>query len=106
MSRDALDDTRTGADIPDFPAFQQDRSEVRTAAHGSKRIITPANQVETAATPALLQDKMLADDRCGSFTSFPPSRRVRFAPRADIRPKPAFMSTRPNVMIIGRLEHQ
>src|SRR5215468_5304911 len=29
----------------------------------------------------------------GSFTSFPPSRPVRFAPRADIRPKPAFMST-------------
>src|SRR5215813_2375400 len=32
----------------------------------------------------------------GSFASFPPSRRVRFAPRADIRPMPAFMSTRPN----------
>src|SRR5262249_54643860 len=30
----------------------------------------------------------------GSFTSFPPSRRVRFAPRADIRPMPAFMSAR------------
>src|SRR5262245_40034054 len=27
-----------------------------------------------------------------SFTSFPPSRRVRFALRADIRPMPAFMS--------------
>src|SRR5215467_4142566 len=24
----------------------------------------------------------------GSFTTFPPSRRVRFAPRADIRPRP------------------
>jgi len=32
----------------------------------------------------------------GSFASFLPSRRVRFAPRADIRPMPAFMSTRPN----------
>src|SRR5262245_3258938 len=31
--------------------------------------------------------------RFGSFTSFPRSRRVRFAPRADIRPMPAFMST-------------
>src|SRR5262245_21274406 len=31
----------------------------------------------------------------GPFTSFPPSRRVRFAPRADIRPMPAFMNTRP-----------
>src|SRR5215813_9512793 len=31
----------------------------------------------------------------GSFTSFPLSRRVPFAPRADIRPMPAFMSTRP-----------
>src|SRR5262245_11449810 len=31
--------------------------------------------------------------RLGSITSFPPSRRVRFAPRADIRPMPAFMST-------------
>src|SRR5262249_25611641 len=30
----------------------------------------------------------------GPFTSFPLSRRVRFAPRADIRPMPAFMSTR------------
>src|SRR5262249_43305196 len=29
----------------------------------------------------------------GSFTSFPPSRRVRFAPRADIRPMPAFEDT-------------
>src|SRR5262249_50862969 len=37
-----------------------------------------------------------AYDRFGSFTSFPPSRRVRFTPRADIRPKPAFMSARPN----------
>ena len=33
----------------------------------------------------------------GSFTSFLPSRRVRFAPRADIRPMPGFMSTRPNL---------
>src|SRR5262249_48240735 len=31
-----------------------------------------------------------------SRRSFPPSRRVRFAPRADIRPNPAFMSTRPS----------
>src|SRR6516162_10250931 len=31
----------------------------------------------------------------GSFTSFPPSRRVRSAPRADIRLMPAFMCTRP-----------
>src|SRR5262245_15423007 len=37
----------------------------------------------------------LAEVRSGSFTSFAPSRRVRFAPRADILPKPAFMSTRP-----------
>src|SRR6516162_3983569 len=36
----------------------------------------------------------IASVRSGSFTSFPPSRRVRFAPRADIRPMPAFMSTR------------
>src|SRR5215472_968785 len=33
----------------------------------------------------------------GSFTSFPPSRRVRFAPREDSRPMRAFMSTRPNL---------
>src|SRR5262249_37983464 len=38
---------------------------------------------------------MSADVRLGSFTSFPPSRRVRFAPRPDIGPMPAFMSTRP-----------
>src|SRR5262245_569215 len=31
----------------------------------------------------------------GSFTSFPPSQSVRFAPRADIRPMLAFMRTRP-----------
>jgi len=37
--------------------------------------------------------------RFGSFTSFPPSRRVRFAPRADIRPMSAFMSTRPSPSI-------
>ena len=36
----------------------------------------------------------IASVRSGSFTSFPPSRRVRFTPRADIRPMPAFMSTR------------
>jgi len=30
-----------------------------------------------------------------TFTSFPPSRRVRFAPRAGIRTMPAFMSTNP-----------
>jgi hypothetical protein len=32
--------------------------------------------------------------RFGSFTSFPPSRRVRFVPRADVRTMPAFMSRR------------
>ena len=36
----------------------------------------------------------IASVRSGSFTSLPPSRRVRFTPRADIRPMPAFMSTR------------
>src|SRR5262249_55790155 len=34
--------------------------------------------------------------RSGSFTSFPPSPCVLFAPRADIRPTPAFMRTRPS----------
>jgi hypothetical protein len=37
-----------------------------------------------------------ADVCFGSFTSFLPFRRVRFAPRADIRPLPALMSTRPS----------
>src|SRR5262249_5221721 len=32
----------------------------------------------------------------GSFTSFLPSRPVRFAARADIRPMPAFMSNAPH----------
>src|SRR5262249_60043238 len=32
----------------------------------------------------------------GSFTSFPPSRRVRFAPRPDIRPMSAFMTSGPH----------
>src|SRR5262245_40031787 len=31
----------------------------------------------------------------GSLTLFPPSRRVRFVPRADIRPRLAFMNTCP-----------
>src|SRR5262245_47727004 len=34
--------------------------------------------------------------RLEAFTSFPPSRPVRFASRVDIRPMPAFVSTRPN----------
>src|SRR5205823_2241508 len=42
---------------------------------------------------AALRDFDPAHVSCGSFMSFPPSRPVRFAPRADIRPKPAFMST-------------
>src|SRR6516225_9463943 len=41
----------------------------------------------------LLSSKVEAQP--GSFTSFLPSRQVRFAPRADIRPMPAFMSARP-----------
>jgi len=43
-------------------------------------------------TTALMEQSPMF--RFGSFTSFPPSRRVRFAARADIRPMPAFMSTR------------
>src|SRR5262249_53450139 len=43
--------------------------------------------------PAPMRDFSPVYVRCGSFTSFPPSRRVRFAPRADIRPMPAFMRT-------------
>src|SRR5262249_15790176 len=46
--------------------------------------------------PAALRDFVAAGDRLGSFSSFPPSPCVRFAPRADIRPMPAFMSTHPN----------
>src|SRR5262249_30955847 len=53
---------------------------------------TPSVRQEAAALrdfdPAYVAD--------GSITSFPPSRRVRFAPRADIRLMPAFTSTRPN----------
>ena len=43
---------------------------------------------------------LAANVSVGSFTSYPPSRRFRFAPRADFRPMPAFMSTRPST---GRL---
>src|SRR5215471_1977551 len=39
----------------------------------------------------------------GSFTSFPLSRRVPFAPRADIRPMPAFMSARPSTTLADLL---
>src|SRR5215831_14112068 len=49
-----------------------------------------------AETAAALRDFNLAYVAVGSFTSFLPSRRVRFSPRADIRPKPAFMRTRPS----------
>ena len=48
--------------------------------------------------------KKAPHDRLGSFTSFPPSWRVRFAPRADIRPMPAFMSTRPNQPSVAAME--
>src|SRR5262249_25244078 len=43
------------------------------------------------------QQKATPHVRFGSFTTFAPSRRVRFAPRADIRPMPAVMSTRPRI---------
>src|SRR5215218_10258060 len=56
--------------------------------------------------PAAVRDSShgRANRRCGqtsnvcsgSFTSVPPSRRVRFARRVDIRPMPAFMSARPS----------
>ena len=36
----------------------------------------------------LVPEGSVIDVRFGSSTSFPPSRRVRFAPRADIRPSP------------------
>src|SRR6516162_8694921 len=41
-----------------------------------------------------------------TFTSVPPSRRVRFAPSADIRPKPAFMSTRPSYTATPNTAHR
>src|SRR5262249_27223396 len=58
---------------------------------GAEEGDTPMDQ-----QPAAMQDFDPTYDRCGSFTTFPPSRRVRFAPRADVRPMPAFMSARPN----------
>src|SRR5215468_3130788 len=39
--------------------------------------------------------------RIGSFASFPPSRRVRFAQRADIRAMPAFISTHTSARLSG-----
>src|SRR5262245_59522560 len=45
---------------------------------------------------AAVQNSGRAKDRYGSFTSFPPSRRVRSALRADIRPMLALMCTHPN----------
>src|SRR5262249_45928738 len=45
--------------------------------------------------------KVSTHDRSGSFTPSPPSRRVGFAPRADIRPMPALVSARPSFREIG-----
>src|SRR5262245_6430298 len=45
---------------------------------GAEEGDTPVEQ-----QPAAMQDFDPTYDRCGSFTSFPLSRRVRFAPRAD-----------------------
>src|SRR5262249_3849618 len=44
--------------------------------------------------PFASQQSVRPNVRFGSFTAFLQSRRVRFAPRADIRPMPAFMRTR------------
>src|SRR5262249_37894065 len=54
---------------------------------------TPGNFV--IQSPRRQEPRKGVDFRFGSFTSFLPSRQVRFAPRADIRPMPAFMSVRP-----------
>src|SRR5262249_26363813 len=55
----------------------------------------PRNLLRPRAGVALcVTAKLAAKCSYGSFTSFPPSRRVRFAPRADVRTMPAFMSRR------------
>ena len=50
--------------------------------------------------PAARQDFDPTYDRCGSFTSFPLSRRVRFASESE-HSMPAFMSTRPSTVTRG-----
>src|SRR5258707_12655645 len=64
--------------------------------------IDPLNEAPHLIPPQIAAESYSANQiiQCvftqrGSFTSFPPSRHVRFAPRADVRPMPAFISTRP-----------
>ena len=42
-------------------------------------------QVSLGRAEAIIPENLSADVADGSFTSFPPFRRVRFAPRADVR---------------------
>src|SRR5262245_55316407 len=57
---------------------QPKRSPLMPGASSELQLLTPAKR-PLLARPC----------RFGLFTSFPPSRRVRFAARADIRPTPA-----------------
>src|SRR5262249_8274795 len=66
----------------------------RTAVHSGKDPAFVA--YDQFLSTGILQPLSRGEVRCGSFTSLPPYPRVRFAPRADIRSMPAFISTRPN----------
>src|SRR5262249_42176337 len=79
---------------PIFQAFRKQRGLAT---------ICPLNKAPTPIPPQTAQESYRenhSDKRFfpqpGSFTSFPPFRRGRLAPRADIRPMPAFMSTCPS----------
>src|SRR5262249_42634788 len=59
--------------------------------------VISATSAKYSVTPVL---RMRPDDPLW-VTSFPPSRHVRFAPRADIRPMPAYMSTPHRAHVAG-----
>src|SRR5262249_47245887 len=64
-------------------------AQVTSKEYHNLRNLIQIKGAEASAKPGAI------NDCSGSFTSLLPSRPVRFAPRADIRPMPAFMSTRP-----------
>ena len=68
----------------------------------------PGSQHQGGVTPSLGPHSITfrsanASRRPLRVTSFRPYRHVRFAPRADIRPMPAFLSTRHRAHISARL---
>src|SRR5262249_13213297 len=78
--------------------FETRYRDIQSLAEDLKQVIAkvsiPILLHRYGGTPLCVTTKRLRVNVAdGSFTSFPPSRPVRFAPRADILPKPAFTRT-------------